>query len=204
MYGMSITREDGSLWLSPDFTPQNLINIGNIPPSQGAYFQSSVPSYKSCFFFVKQDIVAHVRYSQIDVGGYHALRLDTFNTSPGNTRVYAFGDIVTPHSGYGIAMYNANGEMVYHGEMRPLEAYQVAVSDHFNINLGYPCAIMPVQTGVYSVRDPQLGVFRVYLSACGASGTSIYAEDMQVASTPGPVVKSYSTTALVINTSKYD
>ena len=27
-----------------------------------------------------------------------------------------------PHSGYGIAMYNSAGAMVYHGEMMPLDA----------------------------------------------------------------------------------
>ncbi|HGY9029599.1 TPA: hypothetical protein ACNTVQ_004779, partial [Escherichia coli] len=35
MFGMSITQSDGSLWMSPEFTPQNLINKGTMSTSKG-------------------------------------------------------------------------------------------------------------------------------------------------------------------------
>ncbi|EFC9800596.1 TPA: hypothetical protein HNC25_11875, partial [Escherichia coli] len=50
MFGMSITQSDGSLWMSPEFTPQNLINKGTMSTSKGSVFQTSIPSNKSCFF----------------------------------------------------------------------------------------------------------------------------------------------------------
>ncbi|HGU2248914.1 TPA: hypothetical protein ACM7I4_004576, partial [Escherichia coli] len=53
MFGMSITQSDGSLWMSPEFTPQNLINKGTMSTSKGSVFQTSIPSNKSCFFFIK-------------------------------------------------------------------------------------------------------------------------------------------------------
>ncbi len=34
MFGMSITQSDGSLWMSPEFTPQNLINKGTMSTSK--------------------------------------------------------------------------------------------------------------------------------------------------------------------------
>lgn len=36
MFGMSITQSDGGLWMSPEFTPQNLINKGTMSASKGS------------------------------------------------------------------------------------------------------------------------------------------------------------------------
>ncbi|EOP0839814.1 hypothetical protein QYX31_005225, partial [Escherichia coli] len=51
MYGLSIMKPDGSTWISPGFTPQCLINKGTIPATEKAFFKTSIPSGKSCFFF---------------------------------------------------------------------------------------------------------------------------------------------------------
>ncbi|MCN3320712.1 hypothetical protein MLU56_25090, partial [Escherichia coli] len=40
MYGLSITKPDGSLWISPGFTPQCLINKGTIPATEKAFFKT--------------------------------------------------------------------------------------------------------------------------------------------------------------------
>lgn len=204
MYGMSILKSDGSMWLSPDFTPQNLINKGTISGDAGSTLNTDIPVDKTCFFFVRGGKVAHVQFEQFNNGGKHALRVSAYDSHPGTITVYAFGDVVTPHSGYGIAMYNASGQMIYHGEMRPLDAEQVSVGDNFEKDMGYQCAIMPCRTGLFSVPNPSLGGYNVYMSACIAVGSKIYSRSMQVGWNTGPMQNRFSTSVLVINTAKYD
>ncbi len=68
-------------------------------------------------------------YTHEQIDGYHALRLHVIvrGTNPGVTTVYAFANMVTPPSEYGIAMYNPDGEMIYHGEMMLLDAKLIPV-----------------------------------------------------------------------------
>ena len=84
-------------------------------------------------------------YTHEQIDGYHALRLHQIvrGTNPGVTTVYAFANMVTQPSEYGIAMYNPSGEMIYHGEMMLLDAKLIPVDIKFEKDLGYPCAIMP-------------------------------------------------------------
>ena len=89
MYGLSITKPDGSLWISPGFTPQCLINKGTIPATEKAFFKTSIPSGKSCFFFIRTEKKADVMYTHEQIDGYHALRLHQIvrGTNPGVTTV---------------------------------------------------------------------------------------------------------------------
>lgn len=88
-------------------------------------------------------------YTHEQIDGYHALRLHQIvrGTNPGVTTVYAFANMVTQPSEYGIAMYNPLGEMIYHGEMMLLDAKLIPVDIKFEKDLGYPCAIMPALVG---------------------------------------------------------
>ncbi|EEW0217937.1 hypothetical protein ABGK14_005244, partial [Escherichia coli] len=174
MYGLSIMKPDGSVWISPAFTPQCLINKGAIPGTKKAFFKTSIPSGKSCFFFVRTANRSNVMYTHEHIDGYHALRLHTFNDgNPGTTTVYAFGNMVTPPSEYGIAMYNPDGEIIYHGEMMLLDAKLIPVGIQFDINLGYPCAIMPALVGYYNwQRTPYDRP--IYTTSTGATGNKIY------------------------------
>ena len=72
MFGMSITQSDGSLWMSPEFTPQNLINKGTMSTSKGSVFQTSIPSNKSCFFFIKSSNKANMMFIHEHSNGYNA------------------------------------------------------------------------------------------------------------------------------------
>ncbi|MFK3627135.1 hypothetical protein, partial [Escherichia coli] len=145
MYGLSIMKPDGSVWISPGFTPQCLINKGTIPATEKSFFKTSIPSGKSCFFFIRTEKKADVMYTHEQIDGYHALRLHVIvrGTNPGVTTVYAFANMVTPPSEYGIAMYNPDGEMIYHGEMMLLDANVIPVDIRFEKYLEYPCAIIP-------------------------------------------------------------
>ncbi|EFX2773254.1 hypothetical protein EY237_22150, partial [Shigella sonnei] len=135
MFGMSITQSNGNVWMSPEFTPQNLINRGTMSTSKGSVFKTSIPSNKSCFFFIKSSNKANMMFVHEFRDGYNVLRLNQVGGNPGTITVYAFSDMVLPHSGYGIAMYNSAGKMVYHGEMMPLDAEIITITNpQFTIN----------------------------------------------------------------------
>lgn len=204
MFGMSITQSDGSLWMSPEFTPQNLINKGTMSTSKGSVFQTSIPSNKSCFFFIKSSNKANMMFIHEHSNGYNALRLHQVNGSPGTITVYAFSDMVLPHSGYGIAMYNSAGAMVYHGEMMPLDAKLITISDpQFTIDMGYPCAVMPAMVGVYNYRRTDYDR-PVYVTMTGATGNQVYNGQWYSGNVTWDIKRIYTNKILVINTSKYD
>ena len=203
MHGMSITQPDGSVWLSPEFTPANLINKGTLPATKGAIFRTSVPSYKSCFFFIKSDNRANMMFLHEQSGGVNVLKLHQVSGNPGTITVYAFSDMVLPHSGYGIAMYNEGGEMVFHGEMMPLDARLIAVDVQFSVNVGYPCAIMPALVGVYSHRRTAYDR-PVRVTMTGATGHTIYNGEWYSGNVTRDIRKSYTRHVLVIDTSGYD
>ncbi|HAX1981800.1 TPA: hypothetical protein JW546_003508 [Escherichia coli] len=203
MFGMSITQPDGSLWMSPEFTPQNLINKGTMGKTKNSVFKTSIPQNKSCFFFIKSSNKANLMFVHEYRDGMNALRLHQVGGNPGTITVYAFSDMVLPHSGYGIAMYNPAGEMVYHGEMMPLDAELVTVNVQFSKDMGYPCAIMPAMVGVYNWRRTDYDR-PVYVTMTGATGNQIYNGEWYSSKVTWDVRKLYTNKVLVINTSKYD
>lgn len=204
MYGMSIKKPDGSLWLSPDFTPVNLIDKGKISAKTGTVFNTSIPISRPCFFFVRLTSKSYIAFTQFNNGGKHAIKIEK-SDNQGEVFVYAFSNMVTPPGSHGIAFYNANGEMVYHGKMKPLDAKLVSVSGiTFDVNLGYPCAIMPSLTALNSVRNPSLGGFMIFESQAAAYGNGVYSLSRQVAQTSGPVGIYTASSVLVINSSHYD
>lgn len=205
MYGAQIKRPDGSLWLSPDFTPVNLINRGNIGLAVGSIFQTSIPVSKACFFFVRMGNKSFNAFDQINVNGYHALKLTHTYDNPGYIVVYAFANMVTNPGTHGIAFYNERGEMVYHGGMKPLEAYQVPVGGvTFDNDVGYLAATTPTQTAVFTVPNASVGGNDIFVAHGGAVGNRIYSTARQVARGPGTAGIQYSSSMLVINASKYD
>lgn len=54
MYGLSITKPDGSLWISPGFTPQCLINKGTIPATEKAFLKHQFHLIKVVFSLSEQ------------------------------------------------------------------------------------------------------------------------------------------------------
>lgn len=204
MYGMRITKPDGSIWLSPDFTPVNLINRATIGSGVGTVYKTSIPVNRVCFFFVRMPSKTYVAFTQFNSGGYHAIRIDK-SDGGGNITVYAFSNMVTSPGSHGIAFYNANGEMIYHGKMKPLDAKQISVSGiAFDVDLGYPCAITPSLTALNSVPNQGIGGHMIYESQSGAYGNRIYSISKNVAHTPGPVGIYTATSVLAINSSLYD
>ncbi|ENI4211914.1 hypothetical protein ABXZ23_004573 [Escherichia coli] len=205
MYGLSIMKPDGSVWISPGFTPQCLINKGTIPATEKSFFKTSIPSGKSCFFFIRTEKKADVMYTHEQIDGYHALRLHVIvrGTNPGVTTVYAFANMVTPPSEYGIAMYNPSGEMIYHGEMMLLDAKLIPVDIKFEKDLGYPCAIMPALVGYYNWKRTPYDR-PIYTTSTGATGNKIYSCEHYSGGATWDIRKPYIDKVLVINSSIYD
>lgn len=202
MYGASITRPDGGLWLSPEFTPANLINKGVMSASKGAVFRTSIPSGRSCFFFVRSSNRANMMFLHQQNRGYNELKLHQLSGKPGTVTVYAFSDMVLPHSGHGIAMYNKKGEMVFHGEMKPLDARVIKVGIQFSMDLGYPCAIMPAMVGCYNYRRTKYDR-PTYVTLTGATGNTIYSGKWYSGNITRDISKVYTDKVLVIDISKY-
>lgn len=205
MYGMSITMPNGNLWLSPNFTPANLINKGTMGNSKGSVFRTTIPSNKSCFFFIKSSGKANLMFTHEHDGGYNILKILQVSGSPGTITVYAFSDMVLPHSEYGIAFYNESGQMVYHGEMLPLDAELVSVpiERDYSRDMGYPCAVMPAIIGAKSYRRTDYDR-PVYVTMTGATGNQIYNGSWYSSNVSWDLSRRYTPGALVINTSKYD
>jgi hypothetical protein len=94
--------------------------------------------------------------------------------------------VVAPPA-FGIAMYDASGKMIYHGNMRPLECYQVASQGtKTRIDVGYLAAVCPVQMSVYSVVNSSVGGWKIFVSSSSASGSIVSTPSRQVANTSGP------------------
>lgn len=205
MYGMSITMPNGNTWLSPNFTPANLINKGTMGSSRGSIYRTTIPSNKSCFFFIKSQNKANMMFTHEQDGGVNILRLLQVNGNPGAITVYAFSDMVLPHSGYGIAFYNEAGQMTYHGEMKPLDAELVPINIDFDFarDMGYPCAVMPAIVGAKSRRRTDYDR-PVYVFMTGATGNQIYNGQWYSSNITWDLTKRYTPGALVINTTKYD
>lgn len=55
MYGLSITKPDGSLWISPGFTPQCLINKGTIPATEKAFLKHQSRQEKVVFLYQNRE-----------------------------------------------------------------------------------------------------------------------------------------------------
>ena len=101
-------------------------------------------------------------------------------------------------------MYNSAGKMVYHGEMMPLDAEIITITNpQFTINMGYPSAIMPAMVGVYNYRRTPYDR-PVYVTMTGATGNQIYNGEWYSSNVTWDVKKLYTNKVLVINTSKYD
>jgi hypothetical protein len=65
-YGMQILQSDGTLWLSPEVTPMNLIDKGVMAGINGEVFQTRIPSGVPAIFFVRMQNELYASFSQID------------------------------------------------------------------------------------------------------------------------------------------
>lgn len=55
MYGLSIMKPDGSVWISPGFTPQCLINKGTIPATEKSFLKHQSRQAKVVFLYQNRE-----------------------------------------------------------------------------------------------------------------------------------------------------
>lgn len=203
-WGTKIVRADGSVWMSPDFTPLNLINRSVISGAAGTVFQSSIPAGNECLFFVRYSADGVAAFAEINQNGFRALRTERAQGT-GNIAVYAFGDIAPCAPKYGIFMFNASGRLIYHMNMKPLELFQVKINPATpTVSTGVPCAVSPAFTGRTTQFNSSVGGFDVFSHYAGAYGNVVTNRRIQTGRGSGPGGFIYSTSALYIRTENYD
>ncbi|MCW2479734.1 hypothetical protein [Candidatus Symbiopectobacterium sp. NZEC135] len=175
-WGAVITRDDGSLWLSPDFTPLNFIEKGIIV-ANGDAFVTSIPTSKNVIFFINQSADNYVACQQIEVDGYHALRVNSSYPGTLPIRVYCFANMaLQPKANYGLYFYNASGELTYSLDMLPLDMRTVAVdisAAGVKQDMGRPVAVIPTASGRVMLPNSSVGGFDVWDLHLGATGNYV-------------------------------
>ncbi|EEZ7590696.1 TPA: hypothetical protein J1Z86_003627 [Escherichia coli] len=204
-YGCQILKDDGTLWLSPDFTPANLIHKGTFTASKDNVFTTSIPESKACFFFVNFSSEARIIFVHEKSGGFWRLRVLQTSDASVTVTVYAFSNMVRSTPKWGLGFYNASGEMVYNSDMLPLDAQLVTpgISMDWSQSFSYPVAVMPTFTGavtkyVSSYYQPAYALFT------GACAQKVYNGYWFSSGLSWSITRRYCPSVLVINTSKYD
>lgn len=164
-YGMKIFKDDGSLFISPDVTPLNYIGkIKYRNTSQTYTIPTIVPSDKSIRYFINTTSGSRggAIVKAFQSGGFWHLE---FSRGYGEGYVYIFSNMVTKSSGYGIATYNSNGEMMWNTDMIPLQMFQtsnpstITENTELRVPVGVNVAVSPGLCSTYlMVIDPYAGI----------------------------------------------
>ncbi|MFP9227622.1 hypothetical protein [Pectobacterium cacticida] len=210
MWGGKIINDDGTIWLSPDYIPINLWERGeliiNLPfPNT---FVSTVPINKTAVFFISQAGEGAVDARQVNVNGFHALRIMRATEHVNSIKIYCFANMARePHDG-GIRFYDNGGNITYSSEMIPLELHSHIVDrpqGTTTIDVGIRAAVLPNFSGTVSTFDSGLGVFRIFSIHAAAVGTSIATRlILLTGSASGPVAYTYTNQIYFIYVDKYD
>ncbi|HAX1983271.1 TPA: hypothetical protein JW546_005086, partial [Escherichia coli] len=171
-----------------------------------------IPVHKSCLFFFKAESKAGIMFTYTEVNGYYAITIKQLSGNPGIITGYAFANMVLPPSEFGIAMYNPDGEMIYHGEMLLLDVDFVSVPSYeFSTDVGYPCAVMATFVGnaVNVIREPTqyspIGAGEILATTAVAYGNTVSTGRIKVGNYVGlGRTKKLIDHLPVINTTKYD
>lgn len=176
-YGLQFFRSDGSLWISPDVTPLNY--IGKISYGGVGSFTTSIPSNKNLMLFVRNSSAnAASRITTTISGGVWIINVIQSNSGG---EIYLFSNMVTTTSGWGVAVYNTSGEMVWNTDMRPLQIftvgnpYGVSQNGNYSIETGVQVAVAPGVCSTYiAMLDPGANVYLWGAISAGAYGSAIY------------------------------
>lgn len=175
MYGAMIRRDDGSMWLSPDVTPLNMVQrfdwnvtVG----AQGWVWQTDVPDYEPFMCFSRDLNNTGISWAAtaFKQNGRWAVRLivvKNYTQNKGNNattlRFYVFSSYVPPGPNYSIFYFNAQGKMVWRGDMRPLQVEQRDMPSGAGIvDIGEAVAVCASLCG-FSLESISPGVPSIYI-----------------------------------------
>lgn len=140
-YGIQILKPDGTLWLSPDVTPLNLIQ--KIRVNTNNTYQTTIPSGKSCVGFVRTDANTCFEVKFINSGSNWSF---TVAKGAGSGWVYVFSNIALVESGYGIKLFNETGGLIYTTDSIPLQVEKYPVTnqgdDTVIVDIGKQVAVL--------------------------------------------------------------
>jgi len=205
-YGLKIYRPDGSLWISPDVTPLNY--MGRIGFGNGTY-NTGIPSNKSLMFFARHDAPHGAGLFVPNNSG--ATWVITVTNAAAGGQLYLFSNHVINQHGYGVAVFNAAGEMVWNTDMRPLQVFRIANPQGVNMNGAFEVPVgvqVAVNPGVCSTWiapiDPAAGIYLTGAMLAGAYGSTIYGTRINGDQTGGGMpVWRYKDEFIYIDVSKY-
>jgi hypothetical protein len=176
-YGLQIFRDDGSLWMSPDVTPLNY--IGKIAFGGTGTITTSVPSGKNLMVFIRNDVATSA--TRITTSNAGAVWTITITQTNSGGLLYLFANMVTSTTGFGVAVYNAAGEMTWNTDMLPMQffnvnnPYGVSQTGNYSIDTGVQIAVAPGVCSTYiAVLNAPQNIYLWGAISAGASGTSIY------------------------------
>ncbi|MBG6248810.1 MULTISPECIES: hypothetical protein [Symbiopectobacterium] len=183
-WGATITRQDGSIWLSPEFTPMNFMGKGVIS-AVGSSFVTQIPQQKTAMFFIRQSSDSYAACQQVTVNGYHTLRLNSAYPTALPVTVYCFANMVLPPSNnYGLYFYGTSGELVYSLDMLPLDMRTIHVDISASCvkqDMGKPVAVMPTASGRLFISNSSIGGADVLDLYLGATGNFVINRPRQIA-----------------------
>ncbi|EFP0252754.1 hypothetical protein HLW95_004951 [Salmonella enterica] len=212
-FGVSITDAQGRQWISPLAPPMNLVSRfqWTLHPEgrQQQYINTGVPAHLNSVIFIRQ-VSGNQTFSgqMVNRGGSWLYEVNTAGSggfaNPVDSVfiVYVFANMVTVSGGWGIQIYDKNGNVAWDARMLPLEvnAYNIPQTD-IPVNMGHGVAVMPglSQWSAWYGYD-------FYISSFNARGTlieraSTQANDGLYASEREGVI---NRTCYYINTDIYD
>ncbi|UBX30823.1 hypothetical protein [Arsenophonus apicola] len=163
MYGGKIISEKGTVWISPDVTPLNLVKRVDLTITTGTFGQiikTEIPNNRPIVFFTRvfSDKIG-VAAVPLNSNGQWSLEIRAARNAKGTTesvkiRFYIFSNFVPKDvsSDWGIQYFNAKGELTWTGDMIPLEVYSgVAPNDsNYKVDVGFTCAVAPYFSASYT------------------------------------------------------
>ncbi|UCS82857.1 hypothetical protein vBYenSP400_67 [Yersinia phage vB_YenS_P400] len=153
-YTMEITRDDGIVFASPEFTPSVLIQVmdvtANYTQDSAAeyYFQTNIPNGISCLVFHRNLDGAILYFIEQGSSGYWTIHVIRGTAAlVHRLRFYVFANSVTNIPDWGIFFYNTSGQIIYHGLCLPLD---IKFWDRSAINSPSPTSVPCAVIGGYS------------------------------------------------------
>ncbi|MDA5496962.1 hypothetical protein [Yersinia aleksiciae] len=221
-FGMQITRDDGVIFASPEFTPTVLVQVmdRNADYTQDVsaqhYFDTIVPNYKKCFVFHKvissgsqQGVSGGVlHYAEQGPSGYW--RIHTIGGTAGlvhTLRFYVFSEFVSYIPEWGIYFFK-NNQMVYAGNCLPLDIKFWEKPQATTPAPTMPCAVISSiaeqrSQGIPGTNPPTVLVFLMcFIGYSGGIATPVYRQISTGAGAGGP--DGFSKGCPYIETALYD
>lgn len=222
MFGAQINAPDGTVWLSPDVTPLNMVQridrAGLSATSGNVAIQTNVPQNRPIIVFGRATNNNGVGFATVltKANGYWVVNIRAAMIQSGNpttytARLYIFSNFVpsTASKDWGIRYYNASEELVWQADMRPLEMKKASFPNGVErINVGYTNACVTSFCGltveIYMPGTPEFYMFFEWTFASWGTNIERRPVSQFETSTGGGYVPWTTRETWYINTAIYD